>query len=143
MKKTMSLCLVLATISLISCGSNDDYGVQDKIVGSWQYTAKATFVNGEQQPTEVLSECERNSSITFGGYGSGSSIYYDTNGVGECTGDPLPFMWVNMGNGIYRFFKPNEREEHKITFDGDTMKMSGTYRDGAREYTYMDAYSRQ
>src|SRR5690606_34030395 len=124
-------CLLLTVFSSISCSSDDDNGGQDPIVGKWQWTSTVEFVNGEQQPKEELSECERKSSIEFNADGSASSNFFDTNGVGECIGeDSYPFTWVNKGNNIYGFFIEDEAEEDKVTFDGNTMKIFLTYMDG-------------
>ncbi len=143
MKKVLYLCLMVAVMPFMSCSSDDDK--KDPIIGKWQYTAEVEYVNGEQQPIEELSDCEKKSWIEFRVDGSGSSNFYDTNGVGECVGDDpvLTFIWASKGNNIYGVSANDDGEQNiKITFEGNIMKISETHKDGETEHSYTDTYTK-
>jgi major membrane immunogen (membrane-anchored lipoprotein) len=125
--------------SLTADESGDD---PDPIIGKWSYTTSAETVDGETT-YKTLSDCEKKSWVEFRVDGSGSSDFYDTNGTGECIGDDpiLTFIWTSKGNNIYGVSANDEEEENiKITFDGNTMKISGTYMDGETEYSFIQTY---
>lgn len=100
MKKLFILFFSLAV--LVSCSSDDDNTGEDPILGTWFL---AEF-NNPIEPDASLSDCEKQSFITFNADNTAYTESYSTVD-GECveadsdTGD-----WENQGGSVYEFTIP-------------------------------------
>ena len=61
MKRSFLVCFLLTTLMLVSCGSDDDGGINNSIIGTWKLTNAA---EGDGTPIMLL-DCEENTTFTF------------------------------------------------------------------------------
>ncbi len=115
MKRDFKLViLILSTIFITSCGSDDDTTNPntdvDLIIGKWIYQTQ--FENGVPITD---NDCEP-STIEFGANGDRLDLYYGTNNSGDCiVVDTVNGDWVKLSNGQYQF-----------NFDGDNFDYMDT-----------------
>lgn len=90
------LYLFITSAFLISCESDNDTDA-DPIIGTWQLTSQTE--NG----TEISTDCQRKTEITFLENGTTSEIYYYDNGNNTCDFETDSANWENLGNSNYNF----------------------------------------
>ncbi len=129
MKKAILLTTVILSTLFISCGSDDDGGPQDPIVGKWQIEAR---FDGD---TEVnISDCEKQDTFDIKADGTYTSVdNLEPNSGTACTEIQVSGTWENKGNDIYNFTVEGNTtggNDFNITFpDG---KLTFTFQ-GSRE----------
>jgi hypothetical protein len=106
--------LILTTLFLISCGSDDDSNNPDAsadlIIGKWIYQAQS-----ENGVTIPHNDCEP-STTEFSANGDVFSLYYGTNNNGDCVVvDTVNGDWEKLPSGQYQF-----------NFDGDNFNYMDT-----------------
>ncbi len=116
MKKLFFCLTVLATVLLTSCGSDDDGGGQDAIVGTWELASRINIENGSQSVDDL--GCEAKEPITFNTDGTFVSTDFDINNEGDCVElDKTEGTWENSGSGIYTF----SGVEIEVSFSGNSL----------------------
>lgn len=114
MKKLFILFFGLAV--LISCSSDDDNATEDDpILGTWFL---AEF-NNPLEPDASLSDCEKQSFVTFNADNTTYSESY-SEVEGECVeADSDTGTWENQGNSVYKITIPGfDSQTGKVEFVG-------------------------
>lgn len=99
MKKLFLLFLSLSVLT--ACSSDDDNTEEDPILGTW-FIVEVNNVPGSEF---TLSECNKNSTMTFNANGIATSVFH-ANVEGECiAGEPTDSTWDNQ-SGVYTITIP-------------------------------------
>ena len=120
MKKLFLLFLSFSV--LIACSSDDDTSGGDEILGTWVLVE----VNNIPNSDFTLSECNKNSTMTFNEDGSATSIFH-AQVEGNCmAGTPANSTWNNQ-SGIYTITIPIPELEGFNTLTGTIDFTSNTF----------------
>lgn len=135
MKKLfLFLILFLVALSFNTC-NNDDNDELDKIVGKWRLSQVYAEINQEFIDDDMLTECEKKSTIEFfenGSYVENGFEFTDETYTCEALG-AVNGTWKNSGNAMYDISGidfsdfdisgPIVESEVKVTFESSKMMM--------------------
>ncbi|MFN4763060.1 lipocalin family protein [Gillisia sp. Q332] len=120
MKKLLLLFMSLTVLT--ACNSDDDASEEDRILGTWFIVE----VNNVPNSDFTLSECNKNSTMTFNGDGTATSVFH-AQVEGNCmAGQPTNSTWNNQ-SGIYTITIPIPELEGFNTFTGTIAFTSNTF----------------
>lgn len=120
MKKLFLLFLSLSVLT--ACSSDDDTSGGDEILGTWFLVEVNNIPNSDFS----LSECNKNSTMTFNEDGSATSVFH-AQVEGNCmAGNPANSTWNNQ-SGIYTITIPIPELEGFNTFAGTVDFTSNTF----------------
>jgi hypothetical protein len=121
------LLLILFSIALFtSCSEDDDANGDDDILGTW-FIAEANGI-----PNFEVTECTRESSITFNSDNTTYSEYYVGSGEACTLADETNSVWEREGQ-IYTFSLPIEGLEN---FDLDNINGNISFNSDKSEFTF-------
>ncbi len=139
MKKIIFLFLAIATLSSCETKEDDNPNSSDIIIGTWQ------LASDKENGTEISTECERKSTITFLENGTSEEVYYYTDGSNNCSTESDTSTWENVGNSTYKIDYGNgDSETAKLTFSENNTVFSVTDidDDNGVTYTYVITYKK-
>ncbi|MFO7721018.1 MAG: lipocalin family protein [Gillisia sp.] len=120
MKKLFLLFMSLTVLT--GCSNDDDNSEKDRILGSWLIVE----INNVPGSEFELSECNKNSTMTFNENGTTTSVFH-AQIEGNCTaGTPTNSTWNNQ-NGIYTITIPIAELEGFNTLTGTIAFTSNTF----------------
>ncbi len=122
MKKLFFLFMSLTVLT--ACNNDDDTSEEDRILGTWFIVE----VNNVPNSDFSLSECNKNSTMTFNGDGTTTSVFH-AQVEGNCMAGPSTNSTWNNQSGIYTITIPiPELEEAGIdTLTGTIEFTSNTF----------------
>lgn len=96
------LFMILAVTVLAACSKDDDSpeAGDDAILGKW------FLVDAKAGSVSVVTECQKNSNITFNSDKSADSEYYESNDAGECNLESSDQGNWDSSNSQYTFDVP-------------------------------------
>lgn len=111
MKKLFLLFMSLAILT--ACSNDDESSEKDSILGSWFIVE----VNNIPNSNFTLSECNKNSTMTFNEDGTATSVFHSQVGENCVAGTPTNSTWNNQ-SGIYTITIPIPELEGFNTLTG-------------------------
>ncbi len=120
MKKLIFLFLSLAVLT--ACSSDDDSSDEDLILGTWFIVE----VNNIPNSDFTLSECNKNSTMTFNEDGTATSVFHAQVGENCVAGTPTNSTWNNQ-SGIYTITIPIPELQGFNTLTGTIEFTSNTF----------------
>lgn len=99
MKKLLLLFMSLTVLT--ACSSDDDKIEEDRILGSWFIVE----INNVPGSAFTLTECNKNSTMTFNENGTTTSVFHAQVGANCVAGTQTNSTWNNQ-NGIYTITIP-------------------------------------
>ncbi|KGL63957.1 lipocalin family protein [Polaribacter sp. Hel1_85] len=139
MKQIIFLFLAIATLSSCETNEDDNPSSSDLIIGKWQ------LISDKENGTEISTECERKSTITFSENGTSTEVYYYNDGSNNCITESETATWENLGSSTYKVDYGNgDTETAKITFSENNTEFSITNTDvyNGVTYTYVITYKK-
>ena len=144
MKQTILLFTLMFSSLFISC-SDDDDGVDDPVVGTWQL--EQTFTN---DVSENISDCAKEEIIEFLGsldFNGAPHEEVEENGETVCrrTGDTFG-KWKNLGDNQYEITFGGSLEGQvqviEIIVEGDTLTTRSTFTENGEVSTFRQEFKR-
>jgi hypothetical protein len=114
------LYIFIASLFLISCGSNDDDSLGfDKIIGAWK------LVSNREDSAETVTDCTKKNTFNFTSKGILTrNLYVEVNSVCNSAQQEIA-SWYNLGNSIYRIDYSNGIiDEFEFNFTENDTKFS-------------------
>ena len=123
--KNLALFLCVLTLSLSSCGNDDDgnNSSQDSLIGSWELFQ--TFINGDEVTLDI---CELMQTIIVKSDGTFTVESFEDNGS-SCVSDGISNgIWENLGNNSYKITSDIGTEDEDaftatFTFENNTFSI--------------------